>query len=123
MKKYLIIILFSLSAFAQDYDFRHNQRVNRTALSDSLILINDNNSRDEEELIEFIENIMLTHLIPGLSVSIVKNNAVVWDRHFGFANIDENLLVDENTMFILSSVSKTITATALMRYGNKTYFN
>ena len=122
MKKYLIIVLFSLSAYTQDYDFRHNQRVNRTALSDSLILINDNNSRDEEELIEFIENIMQTHLIPGLSVSIVKNNAVVWDRHFGFANIDENLLVDENTMFILSSVSKTITATALMQLWEQNLF-
>ena len=122
MKKYLIIILFSSSIFAQDYGFRNNLRHDRNIILDRSILVNDNNSRDEEELIQFIENIMQTHLIPGLSVSIVKDNAIVWDRHFGFANIDENLLVDENTMFILSSVSKTITVTALMQLWEQNLF-
>ena len=122
MKKYLIIILFSSSIFAQNFSVRNNQIINRNISIDRSVLINDHNSRDEEELIQFIEDVIQTHLIPGLSISIVKDNTIVWDKHFGFANIDNNLLVNENTMFILSSVSKTITATALMQLWEQKLF-
>ena len=74
-----------------------------------------NNYRDEEELIQFIEDTMLAYLIPGLSISIVKDGNIVWEEHFGYANIDENIVVDENTLFMLASISKTVTATALMQ--------
>ena len=47
--------------------------------------------------------------------TIVKNNDIVWEKQLGYANIMNNILVDENTMFILSSISKTITATALLQ--------
>jgi len=81
-----------------------------------------NNYRDEDELVQFIESTMATHLIPGLSISIVKNDNIVWDKHLGYANIDENIFVDENTMFILSSISKTITSTALMQLFEQSLF-
>ena len=57
---------------------------------------------------------MASHFIPGLSIAIAKGGNIVWDKHFGYANVNENTLVDKNTMFILSSASKTVTATALM---------
>ena len=40
--------------------------------------------RDEEELISFIESTMATHLIPGLSISVVKDENIVWERYFGY---------------------------------------
>ena len=81
-----------------------------------------NNFRDETELFNFIESIMATHFIPGLSISIAKGGNIVWNNHFGYANINENTVVDENTMFILSSASKTITATALMHLFQQDLF-
>ena len=80
------------------------------------------NYRDEEALIEFIESIIQTNLIPGVSVSIVKDQHIVWEKHFGYADIDDEILVNEETMFILSSVSKTITATALMQLWEQGLF-
>ena len=74
-----------------------------------------NNSRDEQQLLEFIESTMTTHLIPGLSISIVKDDDIVWDKYFGYSDLENELMVGENTVFILSSVSKTVTATALMQ--------
>ena len=65
--------------------------------------------------IDFIESILETHLVPGVSISVVKDDAIVWEKQLGYANIADNVFVDENTMFILSSISKTITATALMQ--------
>ena len=74
-----------------------------------------NTNRSEEELVAFIQTIMNTYSIPGLSIAVIKNQNIVWENYFGYANISDEVLVDENTMFILSSVSKTITATALMQ--------
>ena len=78
-------------------------------------ILEENNYRDEEEVLQFIEDTMQAHLIPGLSISIVKDGNIVWEEHFGYANIDENIIVDENTLFMLASISKTVTATALMQ--------
>ena len=79
-------------------------------------------TRNESELIEFIEATMTTHLIPGLSVSVVKEDNIVWQKHFGYANIEQNISVNENTLFILSSISKTITGTALMQLFEQNLF-
>ena len=68
----------------------------------------------EDELINFIEQTMLLSQIPGLSISIAKNESIVWEKHFGYANIDDAIQVSDSTMFIISSISKTVTATALM---------
>ena len=79
--------------------------------------------KSEEDLIEFIENIMVTNQIPGISASIVKNNSIVWDHYFGHANLDEEITVMENTMFSLASVSKTVTVTALMQLWEEGFFD
>ena len=81
-----------------------------------------NTFRDENDLINYIESTMETYHIPGLSISIVKGGNIVWENHFGYANVNEDRLIDENTMFILSSVSKTITASALMHLFQQDLF-
>ena len=82
-----------------------------------------NRIRDEEELIEFIESVMDSYMIPGASLAIVKDDTIVWERTFGFADIDDGIEVGSDTMFILSSVSKTVTATALMQLWENGLFN
>ena len=96
-------------------------RYDFTSRQDSII--QRNNYRNEEDLLQFIESTIQTHSIPGLSISVVKEGGIVWEKYFGYANIDENILVDENTMFILSSVSKTVTATALMQLFEEDLFS
>ena len=122
MKKYLIIILFLNILLSAD---NNNQFNNRTAnnINSRYSNLDLNNYRDESELLEFIESTMETHLIPGLSISIVKNNDIVWEKQLGYANIINNIPVDENTMFILSSISKTVTATALLQLFEDGLFN
>ena len=118
MKKYLYIVLLVGVCFG-------NQRFSRTPI-DVLQLdtsnLRTNNFRNEEELLNFIQSTMEANFIPGLSISIAKGGSIVWNKHFGYANINENILVDENTKFILSSASKTITATALMQLFQQDLF-
>jgi len=122
MYKYVVIISLVNSLFSQNIndELLNRDKYNFTSRQESIS--ESNNYRDEEELLQFIESIVQTHLIPGLSISIVKEGSVVWEKYFGYANIDENIFVDENTMFILSSISKTITATALMHLFEQNLF-
>ena len=122
MNKYIIIILLFNSISSQIIDNEFLKRVRQDFLDREEFVSQINNYREEDELLQFIESTMLTHLIPGLSVSIVKNEHIVWEKNFGHANINENILVDENTMFILSSISKTVTATALMQLFEDNFF-
>jgi CubicO group peptidase (beta-lactamase class C family) len=53
--------------------------------------------------------------VPGLAVAIVKDGRIVCSGAAGMANIEENIPVTSDTLFMVASVSKTITATALMQ--------
>ena len=113
--KHLITFLLLNSFLSPIYGNDISYRIKQDFVSRQNENIIINNYRNEEELIQFIESTIETHLIPGLSISVVKNDNIVWEKYFGYADIDENIIVDEDTMFILSSVSKTVAATALMQ--------
>lgn len=51
--------------------------------------------------------------IPGLAVSVVKDDAVVWARGFGVRKLGEPAQVDADTLFNVASVSKAINAAVL----------
>lgn len=62
-----------------------------------------------------IENIMETHLVPGVAACAVKNGKVIWSGNYGFANISQQIEVTDSIAFMLGSTSKTITGTAFMQ--------
>jgi CubicO group peptidase (beta-lactamase class C family) len=53
--------------------------------------------------------------VPGISAGIVKNGKLACTAVAGMANIEENRPVTPDTLFCIASVSKTITATAVMQ--------
>ena len=53
--------------------------------------------------------------VPGLSAAIVKDGRLVCTVVAGMANIEQDRPVTSDTLFLVASVSKTITATALMK--------
>lgn len=111
-----ILALFSV-LFSSVQDIREHFERNESRERDDFYSYydNDSNSRNEDELIDYIESIMQSDNVPGLSVAVVKNNVIAWRKSFGLANIEDNTPVSVNTMFMLASVSKTVTATALMQ--------
>jgi CubicO group peptidase (beta-lactamase class C family) len=52
--------------------------------------------------------------LPGLSVAIAVDGKIVWAEGFGYANIERRTPVTPLTRFRLGSVSKTLTAAALL---------
>jgi CubicO group peptidase (beta-lactamase class C family) len=63
----------------------------------------------------FFVSFISTNHIPGLAACIVKKDSIVWQGYYGYADISKNKPVTDSTIFLLASVSKTITGTALMQ--------
>ena len=62
-----------------------------------------------------IQAFMNTNHVPGLAACIVKNDRIEWEGYYGFANIATQDSVKPSTIFMLASISKTVTASALMQ--------
>ena len=52
---------------------------------------------------------------PGLAVGVVRDQELVLKQGFGMADIASGRAVDEDTLFLVASISKTFTATAIMQ--------
>ncbi|MEI2675371.1 MAG: serine hydrolase [Chitinophagaceae bacterium] len=70
----------------------------------------------------FITDQMENKHIPGVSAVIIKDEKLAWVGNYGVANLSTGQPVDTNTIFMLASISKTITATAIMQLYEDGYF-
>jgi len=69
-----------------------------------------------------IDSIMENGHESGLSACIVKEGQIRWVGVYGDANIELGIPVDTSTLFLLASVSKTITVTTLMQLWEEGLF-
>lgn len=68
-----------------------------------------------DDLDAFIAARMAQARLPGLSACVVRDGQVALARGYGFADVGNQVPVTPDTLFILASVSKPVTATALMQ--------
>src|ERR1044071_775068 len=100
MKRIFSLVLFLvgiITAQAQEYDFSKIRSI-----------INDR-----------IDN----HQVPSISIAVVKGNKIVWEESFGFADKERKIKATVNTPYYVASVTKTITATALMKLAEEKKIN
>ena len=60
--------------------------------------------------------------VPGLAAVIVKDGKIVCTAVAGAANVDDDVPVTPNTLFLVASISKTVTGTALMQLHERGEF-
>jgi CubicO group peptidase (beta-lactamase class C family) len=53
--------------------------------------------------------------VPGLSIAVIRDYAVVWTKAYGIADVERQQPVTTETLFQAASISKPITAMAAMR--------
>jgi len=63
----------------------------------------------------FIEQQMDQMHTPGLAVAVVKHGRLIWSKGYGFADLENQVPATADTPFLLASISKTFTATAVMQ--------
>ncbi len=61
-----------------------------------------------------LRRIMARYKAVGLSVAVVKGDAVVFSGSYGMRDVARRLPVDGKTVYRIASISKTVTTTALM---------
>ena len=79
--------------------------------------------RNSTNLDSFITATMSEFHIPGLSACILKAGELVWNNSYGYADVERKIPVTDSTLFLLASISKTITGTALMQLYERGLFN
>lgn len=52
---------------------------------------------------------------PGLSLGIVRDQELIWERGFGLADTDAGRVADADTLYRIASISKLFTAIAVMQ--------
>jgi len=61
--------------------------------------------------------------VPGLAACIAKGDAIVWAGGYGMANLTKKIpFTPDRTLFQIASISKTITATAVMQLRDRGFF-
>jgi len=98
----VLVLLLLLLSFNSSKSFAQktadaNKRTTLTALKDS------------------IQKILIETKTPGAGVVLVSGDSTVWLEGLGKADIENNIDVNENTMFRLGSVSKVYVALAILK--------
>jgi len=70
----------------------------------------------------FIKNQMEVEKIPGIALGIMKGE-FIWAKGFGFSDLENKIPMKENSSFRLASVTKPMTATAILQLAEKGKIN
>ena len=75
-------------------------------------------SATEHDLFEGVRQTIRAEIekrrVPSLAVAVARNGKVAWEEGFGWADLEHHIPATHNTIYSLASVSKPMTATALM---------
>jgi len=88
-------------------------------LAAAIILATQVDLSNSKELDAFIQGKMNKAEIPGLSMAIIRDGELVEVKGYGYFDKDKRQPVTQDTLFQIASVSKTITATAVMQLVEK----
>lgn len=82
-----------------------------------------NEINDAKDFEKYLEDEMESQNVPALSALIFKGESILFEGHYGQANIADGILLESTHPFLLASISKTITATALLQLYEDGLFN
>lgn len=77
---------------------------------------------DAESFASYLTDEMEIQNLPALSVLVFKENEVLEEKYLGQSQIAQNIPLAKDHLFLLASVSKMITATALMQLHQQGLF-
>jgi CubicO group peptidase (beta-lactamase class C family) len=66
------------------------------------------------EIRDYIRMGLTEHAVPSMSVAVAQDGHIVWEEGFGWADRERRVAATAHTVYSLASISKPITATALM---------
>ena len=84
------------------------------ALSNSTDEINYLSNNEENKIERFIDKQMKKGKIPGLSIVVVQGDKTVYQKGFGYSDLESEKPVTSNSLFEIGSNSKAFTALGIL---------
>lgn len=75
----------------------------------------DHNVNSKEELEEKLKSEVVNNNLVSISYCVVKNDKIIHSGALGFADKINNKLATDSTRYLIASISKTVTAVAIMK--------
>lgn len=76
-----------------------------------------------KELDDYLSNYINTKQVPSISAGLLINGEIKWIKSVGFSDIENQVLASENSLYRIASISKPITAIAIMQLWEKGLIN
>lgn len=76
-------------------------------------------SNHATQAVNWLNSLYQENNIPSLSAAVGVNGKLVWSGVIGHADLNKKILADSETQYRIGSVSKSITASAVMRMSEK----
>ena len=128
INKYLAILVTFLLIFISGVSISGNIEQQKLNVLSNTKIVQGNKLNDL--LFDFAVSYLMGHLnFPGMSACIIKKddvskkNEVIWFNSYGYRDIENKKPAMENTVYFLASLTKTITATALMQLWEQDLFD
>ncbi|MGB1201605.1 MAG: serine hydrolase [Cognaticolwellia aestuarii] len=81
----------------------------------TLLLLSIMFSVSADTVDDWISAEMQKRSIPGLQLAIIRNNKIIKTSSYGYANIEDEIKVDNSTVFSINSVTKAFVGVAVMQ--------
>lgn len=72
-----------------------------------------------EYLTEYVEEVVDDEDVSGLSIAVVNGTQTVWERGFSYADVEEKIAANENTIYQVGGMSAVATAMAVLKLAEK----
>ncbi|MHC4208019.1 MAG: serine hydrolase domain-containing protein, partial [Planctomycetota bacterium] len=76
---------------------------------------NIQHSLDDKDIDKAIAAEMNRFDIPSIVTCIIKKDAIVWEKTYGYANIENQTIASVKTIYPIASVSKLVTSVAVLQ--------
>jgi CubicO group peptidase (beta-lactamase class C family) len=121
MKK--IIVFFVISLFIGTAIVPVTGELNKLK-SKTVLLEKDNEFGFRDIVFDLIMNLLMKigHF-PSLSACIINDDAIIWSKGYGFYDLENSKRTTTDTIYMIASISKTITSTALMQLYEQGFFD
>jgi CubicO group peptidase (beta-lactamase class C family) len=119
--KYFIVIIVFLLIFS-NYSFVSSQLISDK--NNESVFINNNNNSDLNDIFfdTKILSIMKIAKFPSLSACMINNDQVIWSNSYGYYDLKNKKEPNQDTIYVIASITKTIVGTALMQLFEQGYF-
>lgn len=83
---------------------------------------------NKDDIVDYFFNLYIDILMkishrPSLATCIIHDDEVIWSKGYGYYDLEYKKPTNENILYLQASVSKTVTATALMQLYEKGLFD